>query len=330
MTKWKLLSLCAAGFAAGTLASAGVHAADVKLKLAHVQPETHAFHHGAVAFADTLKDVSGGKMVVDIFSNGVMGNERDLLEAVQIGTIDAISVTSALTGTFSDGYQVFSLPFLFASFDHAFKAMDDPEIRKLIEPKLIEKGIRPIAYWIGGARSYYGVNEVATIGDLKGKKLRTMEEAYYVRAWKELGAIPTPLPFGEVYMAMQTKMVDGAEGAINTYVSKKFYEVAPHVALINYVYSVQLLHLSDRTWKKLSDQQKNWVAAAAAESAKKERAFVLNEEAEMEKTLAKHNVKTTRPDLAPFQAQVAPVYEMFRKDRGDAAYALVQKIQSMK
>lgn len=330
MKKWRKLGLFAAGMAAGTLMSVGGHAADVTLKLAHVQPETHAFHHGAVAFADALKDVSGGVMAVEIFSNGVMGNERDLLEAVQIGTIDTISVTSALTGTFNDSYQVFSLPFLFESFDHAFKVMDDPEIRKIIEPKLIDKGIRPIAYWVGGARSYYGVKEVAVMGDLKGMKLRTMEAPYYVRAWKELGAIPTPLPFGEVYMALQTKMVDGAEGAINTYVSKKFYEVAPHVALINYVYSVQLLHLSERTWKKLSDQQKDWVLAAAAESAKKERAFVLDEEAAMEKTLAKHNVKTTHPDLAPFQAQVAPVYEMFRKDRGEAAYALVQKIQAMK
>ena len=326
---WKRFIAGIAGIAFAIPFAHSASAADVTLKLAHVQPETHAFHKGALAFAESLKSVSGGKMDVEIFSNGVMGNERDLLEAVQIGTIDAISVTSALTGTFNDGYQVFSLPFLFKSYQHAFAAMDNPEIRAVLEPKLVAKGIRPIAYWIGGARSYYGLGAVEKIGDLQGKKLRTMEAPYYVRAWKELGAIPTPLPFGEVYMALQTKMVDGAEGAINTYVSKKFYEVAPHVAVINYVYSVQLLHLSEMTWKKLSDEQRGWVSEAAAASAEAERQVVLDEDAAMAKTLASHNVKVTQPELGQFQAKVTPVYEMFRKDRGEEAYKLVQKIQKI-
>ncbi len=326
---WKSLFIGVVGIALVITFTHKVFAAEVTLKLAHVQPETHAFHKGSVVFAETLKDVSGGKMAVDIFSNGVMGNERDLLEAVQIGTIDLISVTSALTGTFNDAYEVFSLPFLFNDYQHAFAAMDNQEIRQALEPKLIEKGIRPVAYWIGGARSYYGLAPVEQIDDLQGKKVRTMETPYYVRAWKELGAIPTPLPFGEVYMALQTNMVDAAEGAINTYVSKKFYEVAPNVAVINYVYSVQMLHISEITWKKLSEEQRGWVEEAAAASAKAERQVVLDEDAAMAETLASHNVKVTHPELAQFQAKVTPVYEMFRESRGDEAYKLVKKIQNL-
>lgn len=300
------------------------------LKLAHVQPESHAFHQGAVAFKEALEEASGGELKVDIFSNGVMGNERDLLEALQIGTVDAISVTSALTGTFNDDYQVFSLPFLFDSYEHAFAAMDSDDIRGKIEPDLIDAGIRPIAYWIGGARSYYGLQPVEKIGDLSGLKLRTMEAPYYVRAWEDLGAIPTPLPFGEVYMALQTKMVDGAEGGINTYVSKKFYEVAPNVAMINYVYSVQLLHMSQNTWSGLSEEEQGWVTEAAKKSAEVERQFVLDEDASLEDTLKSHDVKVTHPEIGPFQDKVEEVYAMFRDEFGEETARLVDEIRELK
>ncbi len=300
------------------------------LKLAHVQPESHAFHKGAVAFKEALEEASGGELTVDIFSNGVMGNERDLLEALQIGTVDVISVTSALTGTFNEDYQVFSLPFLFDSYEHAFAAMDSEDIRGKIEPDLIDVGIRPIAYWIGGARSYYGLQPVENIGDLAGLKLRTMEAPYYVRAWEDLGAIPTPLPFGEVYMALQTKMVDGAEGGINTYVSKKFYEVAPNVAMINYVYSVQLLHISQKTWDGLSEQEQGWVSEAAQHSAEVERQFVLDEDASLEETLKSHDVKVTHPDIGPFQGKVEAVYTMFREEFGEDTAKLVDEIRGLK
>lgn len=327
----KTTSLLAGTFLAIT--AAGVFASPAMartLKLAHVQPESHAFHHGALAFKEALEKVSGGEMDVDIFSNGVMGNERDLLEALQIGTVDVISVTSALTGTFNDDYQVFSLPFLFDSYEHAFAAMDNDDIRAKIEPDLIESGIRPIAYWIGGARSYYGLQPVETIGDISGLKLRTMEAPYYVRAWEELGAIPTPLPFGEVYMALQTKMVDGAEGGINTYVSKKFYEVAPNVAMINYVYSVQLLHISQNTWGDLNEEEQGWVEEAAARSSEAERKFVLDEDAALEETLKSHGVKVTHPEIGPFQDKVDNVYAMFREEFGDETAALVEEIRNLK
>jgi tripartite ATP-independent transporter DctP family solute receptor len=300
---------------------------DVTLKLAHVQPETHAFHKGSVKFAETLKEVSGGKMEVQIFPNGVMGNERDLLEALQIGSLDLVTVTSALTSKFSTNYQVFSLPFLFDSYQDAFRVMDDPEIRGSLGEKLIGKGIRPIAYWIGGARSYYGRSEVENLPDFKGKKVRTMEDPYYLATWKSLGAIPTPLPFGEVYSALQTGLVDGAEGAINTYVSKKFYESAPHVAMVNYVYSIQPLHIAESRWKKLSEQQREWVMQAADASATYERQIILDEDRKMNDTLASHGVQVTRPEIGPLREAVAPVYEKFRKEFGDEAYSLVEQIR---
>lgn len=300
---------------------------DVVLKLAHVQPETHAFHKGSVKFAETLKEVSGGTMEVQLFPNGVMGNERDLLEALQIGSIDVVTVTSALTSKFSANYQVFSLPFLFDSYGDAFRVMDDESIREKLGGGLIKKGIRPIAYWIGGARSYYGRTGVEALPDFKGKKVRTMEDPYYLSTWQSLGAIPTPLPFGEVYTALQTGLVDGAEGAINTYVSKKFYESAPNVAMVNYVYSVQPLHIAESRWRKLSDEQKGWVMQAAKASATHERQIILDEDQAMVATLERHDVKVTRPDIKPMRQAVAPVYEKFRREFGEEAYGLVEQIR---
>jgi tripartite ATP-independent transporter DctP family solute receptor len=313
--------------AALTVSGAALAKPDVVLKLAHVQPETHAFHKGSVKFADTLKELSGGSMEVQIFPNGVMGNERDLLEALQIGSLDVVTVTSALTSRFSTNFQVFSLPFLFDSYQDAFRVMDDQGIRETLAGGLIPRGIRPISYWIGGARSYYGSSAVEELPDFRGKKVRTMEDPYYLSTWRSLGAIPTPLPFGEVYTALQTGLVDGAEGAINTYVSRKFYESAPHVAMVNYVYSVQLLHIAESRWNRLNEEQRGWVTKAADISAEYERQIILDEDRKMAETLASLDVKVTHPDIAPMRESVAPVYERFRKEFGEEAYGLVERIR---
>jgi tripartite ATP-independent transporter DctP family solute receptor len=325
LTKIRRFALAAATVL--TLVSGQALAAETTvLKLAHVQPQSHVFHKGSVKFADALKKVSGGQMEVEIFSDGVMGNERALLEALQIGSVDVVTVTSALTGTFNPDYRVFSLPFLFDSYEDAFRVMDDESVTGDLGKGLISKGIRPIAYWIGGARSFYGNDPAASIDDFKGRKVRTMKDPVYVETWKAMGALPTPLPFGEVYTALQTKLVDGAEGAINTYVAKKFYEVAPNVAMINYVYSIQPLHISEMKWKKLSAQQQGWVREAAQQAASYERQLVLDEDKALQGTLADHGVKVSHPEIAPFRTAVKPVYEAFRKEHGDRAYSLVEKI----
>lgn len=325
--KIRTLTACLVATAAVAITGVAHAKPDVTLKLAHVQPETHAFHKGSVKFAETLHELSGGKMEVQIFPNGVMGNERDLLEALQIGSIDVVTVTSALTSRFNSAYQVFSLPFLFDSYEDAFRVMDDVEVREPLATKLISRGIRPIAYWIGGARSYYGRSSVEALDGFRGKKVRTMEDPYYLSTWKSLGAIPTPLPFGEVYTALQTGLVDGAEGAINTYVSRKFYESAPNVAMVNYVYSVQPLHIAESRWKRLSEEQREWVTQAADVSAKYERQLILDEDKKMEDTLAELDVTVTRPDIKPLRGAVAPVYEKFRKEFGEEAYSLVETIR---
>jgi len=308
------------------LASGPLMAEEIELKLAHVQPQSHVFHKGAEKFSETLKDISGGEMTVSIYSDGVMGGERSLLESLQIGSVDLVTVTSALTSTFSDDYAMFSLPFLFDSYEDVFRILDDESITEDLGQDLIGKGIRPIAYWIGGARSYYGTDPVAELGDFKGMKIRTMADPYYVKTWEALGALPTPLPFGEVYTAMQTKMVDGAEGAVNTYVSKKFYEVSPNVALINYVYSVQPLHIAESTWQKLNDEQRGWVLEAAQASADHERKMLMEVDEALRETLDEHNVKVTEPAIEPMRKAVEQVYADFREEYGDDVYALVEKI----
>ncbi|WP_134703845.1 TRAP transporter substrate-binding protein [Ammoniphilus sp. YIM 78166] len=299
----------------------------IVFKLAHVQPESHPFHKGSVKFAEVLKEVSGGQMEVEVFSSGSLGNERDLLEGLQMGSVDVVTTTSALTGRFNPEYQVFSLPFLFGSYEDAFAAMDNPAIQDKLHPPLIQKGIRPIAYWIGGARSYYGTTPVNGIEDLRGKKVRTLEDPYYIKTWEVLGATPTPLPFGEVYTGLETKLINGAEGAINTYLNSKFNEVASSVAFINYVYSAQLLHMSEATWSKLNSEQQGWVEQAAKASAEYERQLILEEEKSLEQKLAELNVTVTHPQADAFREAVTPVYEMFRKEFGEDAYKLVEEIR---
>lgn len=316
-----------ASTAAGSASTAAGGAnGKIVLKLAHVQPQTHAFHKGSVKFAEALKRLSNDTMEVQVYPNGVMGNERDLLEALQIGSLDLTTVTSALTAKFDASYQAFSLPFLFKDYAQLFHTVDDKATDDRLAQSLEPKGILPLGYWIGGSRSYYGTSPINSMSDFHGKKVRTLEDPIYVETWKDLGGIPTPLPFGQVYTGLQSKLVDGAEGAINTYIDKKFYEVAPNVADIKYVYSVQMFLMSESSWKKLNAQQQQWVTEAAKEATDYERQVVQDEENNLSKALAKHNVKVTHPDVAPMRAAVQPVYADFHKKYGDKAWAFVQSI----
>ncbi len=296
-------------------------------KLAHVQPESHAFHKGSAQFAESLKRLSNGQIEVQIFPNGVMGNERDLLESLQIGSMDFTTVTSALTAKFDAAYQAFSLPFLFDNFQELFTTIDKKEVQDRLAKGLTAKGIHPLGYWIGGSRSYYGTSPINTMADFRGKKVRTLEDPYYLATWQALGGIPTPLPFGEVFTGLQSKLVDGAEGAINTYVDKKFYEAAPNVAMINYIFSVQMFHIAESSWKKLSPEQQGWVLAAAKEATEAERKVVLEEDKNLDATLTKLNVNVTRPPIEPMRAAVQPVYEKFKQQYGPEAWAFVEQIR---
>lgn len=299
------------------------------LRLGHIQPESHPYHRAALRFARELERLSGSALQVEIFADGAVGDERDLLETLQMGSLDFIAVSSSLTGKFDDSFDVFSLPFLFGSLEHELQVLDDASLRDRLSARLIPRRIHPIAFWAGGAREYYGTAPIRGLADFAGKRVRTIDDPVIVETWSALGARPSPLAFASIGPALQNHLVDGVEGTLDAYVAKRFDRLAPEVALLHAVYAVELLHIAESTWEKLSPPQRAWVLEAARLASQYQRSLLLEQEHLREGTLAALHVHVSRPDPAPLREAVKPVYDHFRQRRTREAWRLVESIRRL-
>lgn len=316
--------------AALIVAGAAPTAQPLHLRLAHIQPESHPYHRAALRFAGELRRLSGGALDVQIFSDGAIGDERDLLETLQLGAVDFIAVSSSLTSKFDDSFEVFSLPFLFGSLEQQFLTLDEAGLLDRLAARLVPRQIRPIAWWPGGAREYYGTAPVRSLEDLAGKRVRTIDDPVVVETWFALGAVPSPLSFSSIGPALRNHLVDGAEGTLDAYVAKRFDRFAPEVALLHSIYAVELLHVAEPTWQTLSPVQRSWVLEAARLASRYERSLVQEQELRRESALGALHVHVTRPDLAPLREAVKPVYDRFRRERSPEAWRLVESIRRLR
>jgi TRAP-type transport system periplasmic protein len=290
-------------------------AADKVIKLGHVLDTKHPYHLGAEHFAKRVAELTKGKVEVQIYPSSQLGAEREMVEALQIGTIEMCASTSAVAARFVKEIEIFNLPFLFKDFQHLYKVLDSPFGEELNQAAQ-KKGLRVVGWWVGGSRSIYARKPISDLASMKGLKIRTLESPLVIATWKALGLIPTPIPFNEVYPALQQGVVDAGEGNVISYESMKFDEVAPYVSHIKYLITVQLLLISENYFKSLSSDTQQALIQAAKECVLVERKA--NEEAEEKiiEILKKKKRTVVIPDLEPFVAAVQPVYEQQGKSIG--------------
>ncbi len=286
-----------------------VSAKKTVLKLAHVMPTDHAYHLMSVVFKEEVERLNPD-IEIQIFPASQLGNERDLVEGMQIGTVDISTITSAITAGFVPGFKVFSLPFLFRDFDHMFNVMDG-EIGKQLEKDMDKAGLIKLAFVSGGTRSLYSRVPIKTLADLKGKKIRIMEDPIYVDTWNALGALATPIAWGDVYLALQQGIVDGAEGAMISYDSMAFYGPSPHITEIEYVFSWHNFMMSKRSWSKLSPEIQEVLLKAAKVAEAWEREYVKDFEQGLMRKLEEENGAFVyqAEDIEDWRAAVMPVFE---------------------
>lgn len=280
------------------------------LTFAHVQPEDHAYHLMAVRFKEELETISNGRVVVEIYPAGQLGDERDLVEGLQLGTVDVSTITSALTSGFVPEFAVFSLPFLFRDFDHLYAVMDGP-IGNDLEAAMAREGLIKLGFVSGGSRSMYAGRPVTSLADLQGMSIRTMEDPVYIDTWNALGALATPVPWGDVYLSLEQGIVDGAEGALISYRSMGFYDPSPHVTVINYVFSWHNFMMGETTWSTLPDDIKGMIREAGQIATAWQREYVANLEKELLSILStEHGSVIHHPeDLSAWQNAVQHIYE---------------------
>jgi len=255
------------------LAAAGVASAqDKTIKFATQNPKGHPIVVGMEKFAEIVQAKTGGKIKVNLFPGGVLGSDQANVSALQGGSVEMLSLNSGILASQVKDFGLFDFPFLFANEKEADAVVDGPFGKKM-HAKLQEKGMIGLGYYELGFRSITNskraINKVA---DLEGLKLRVIPNPVNVDWVKAVGANPTPLPFPEVYAALEQKAIDGQENPITVINANKFYEVQKFVALTNHQYNPQSVIMSKKFWDSLSAAEKTIVQDALTESVKVQRA----------------------------------------------------------
>jgi hypothetical protein len=277
------------------MAAMGIASAQVKtIKFANQNNAGHPIVQGMEKFKDIVEKNSGGKLKVNLFPGGTLGSDQANVSAIQGGSLEMASMNSGIFASQVKEFGVFDFPFMFASTKEADTVVDGPFGKKM-HAKLEEKGLIGLAYYELGFRHLTnGKRPINKVSDIEGLKLRVIPNPINVDWVKALGANPTPLPFPELYAALEQGAVDGQENPIPTINSAKLYEVQKNLTLTGHQYNPQSVVISKKFWDALNAAEKKIVADAAIESAKFQRETARALEASLLANLKKNGMQVTQ------------------------------------
>lgn len=237
------------------------------LKFAHTQPTSDTHHAAAEVFAERVAELTGGEITVTVHPAGELGNDPAVLEGVRLGTIDIGQTGNPFYTRFEPRLNILDLPYLFDSYEQAY-AVVDGEIGQELLAGLEKHRMKGLAFWEIGFRDITnGRKPVRTPADLAGLKIRTTPNPAHVQAFELWGASPTPMPFTEVYMALETGAVDGQENPINIIRSNRFQEVQKYLSMTEHAYTVSVVSMNLRKFEGLEAEQQEALVTAAREAA---------------------------------------------------------------
>ncbi|HSI01708.1 MAG TPA: TRAP transporter substrate-binding protein [Reyranella sp.] len=318
--------------AAAAFASKGALAQGKDLTMGNVNPPKHGTSQAAQQFIDKLAELSGGKVKIVHHHSGALGGEREVVQQIQLGAVDVGPITTAPLSTAVPEVSVFQLPYIFRDYDHLFKALDSTDtLTKYYDAVLDRKGLKLVGFIAAGYRGIYGHAAINGLADVKGKKVRVQEDKILVATFKALGMISTPIAFPEVATALQTKVIDFAEGGVNTFYHNKFYDIVKYVADVRHTHQAVALIMSKSSWSKLDPAGQKAVMDAWAHARTFNRKFILDEDKEIQDLVKAKGVTITKPDPAPFLKATEGVYaEFYATPAGKDAKKMVEYIQGIK
>ncbi len=303
------LAILAYGFYVGV--SSPAEKAKV-IRLGHILNQSHPVHKAMQFMADDLAARSGGRLRLEIYPDEQLGPERELIEMLQVGSLGMTKVSAAVLENFSPRITVFSLPYLFRDREHFWKVMDGPVGEELLDAS-VPFNLKGIGYYDAGARSFY-VNkktnkEIRRPEDLYGLSIRVQKSRSAVRMIEVLGANPVPIPFGELYSALDTGTVDGAENNPPSLQTSKQYEVSSVYSLDEHTVVPDLIIMSLDTWNRLDPEEQRWVKEAAHASSIYQRELWLRAEEEALAEMARAGVKIVGDvDKEAFRRRASAMY----------------------
>ena len=309
-----------------------VSAQQKKFSFGYDQPRTTGYGLAADIFHAKLMELSGGKLGIDQFPGAQLGQEPVMLQKLRSGDIDFIITSSANASTVAPQSGVMSLHYLFRDEAHLRKAIADPSVVAAIKAMISEsvQGARVLAVETLGFRNIYAKSEFKKVDDLKGVKIRVQATKTEDTHFPAYGAQTVHMPFGEVYTALQTGVVQAAENGVNVYMSNKHYEVAPIMSMTEHEANNGFVWVSDKTWNGLSDQEKTWVQAAADEVARVQPDKALQLEKDSAGRLEKLGVRIVRNvDKSGFMAVAKPIQDQLAKELGPHAVKILELIRAV-
>lgn len=286
-------------------------------QLGHLDPsqDDNAYQIFCVQFKENLEKVSGGSLSVDIFGDGMLGGEIELVEGMKMGNVDMAIITNNYYGNFVKDNMIFDLPFVFADYDEEHKILDDEEVMEPLKQQLYDDwGVKFLAWGDSGFR--YVVNTkrpLVNVADFSGLKIRLPENTVYVETFKSLGANPTTMAFSEAYTAVQQGTVDGLEitaSAINT---AGYYEICDYLSLTKHFASPIAINMSAKVWESLSEEEQGWVQEAAKLASETQREMVIENEQKLLDKMAEAGCQINEiGDIEEYRTAVEPVFEYIR------------------
>ena len=307
---------------------AGAASAQTVLKIGYATSKESHYGVGATVFCDEIEKGTQGRYKCQQFPNSSLGGEREQIEAVQLGTQDLTNTSTGPLGNFLPEAKIFDIPFLFRDYDHARHTMDGPIGQEVLK-KLQTKGLIGLAWTENGFRHMTNNKRpIVHAADASGLKLRTMENKVHMEGYKSFGLLPTPMPFPELFTALQQGTVDGQENPIPVILSSKFSQVQKYLSMTGHVYSPAVLLLSPNVWNKLSDADKKVFLEAGAKAAAAQRKKVNDDEASGIAQLKKDGMQVVeKVDGESFRKAVAPAYAGFAKEFGADKIAAIQAVK---
>ncbi len=300
------------------------------IRIAHGQAETHPQHLGLQAFEEYVESELGDRYDVQIFPNELLGSSVKAIELVQTGAIDFAVASTGNIETFDNVYQIFSMPYLFDSVKHYYKVMEDPDLLSGIYKSTAEAGFEAVAWYDAGTRNFYATEPINTPEDLQGKKIRVQQSPTNVRMMELFGAAAAPMSFGEVYTAIQQKVINGAENNELALTSNKHGEVAKYYTYNQHQIVPDLLVGNLKLLDGLSPEERQVFDEAARISTVVEREnwHIQIEEAKVQ--AEGMGVEFLYPEVELFKAKVLPLHEelLEKNDKLKPIYDEIQKIGS--
>lgn len=302
---------------------------NVVIKMGMVDPDGSNFHKGGLAIAEEVEKATNGRVTIQVFAGGQLGNERDMYEGAQMGTIDMFAASNAVLTSFIPEMAVLDMPFMFNSADEAHRVIDG-KVGEMVAAKTLAQKVHTLGWMDVGFRNVFSTRPVKTMADFANLKIRTMENKLHIAAFNALGAIATPMASGDVFTALQQGTIDAAENAVANLIANRYYEITKNVTYTNHVFGFMGVFMSDRAWKRIPDDLKDTFVKAVVTGAHRQRQFLVDANKSAVEELTKLGINFYEIPMEELRKAVEPAMKEFKDNMDPAWVAAIEADRNAK